>query len=303
MHKRAIRARRGFTLVELLVVIGIIAILVGVLLPSLVAARRAGMSVKCKAALHQIGDAFKMYSVENRGWWPMVKWHPLPGSTPAGAPETLTWQDFLFKYLHRGKDLPIGPFKSDISGVNEIRSDLSQVRFNSPFWGCPAFNGQEYFNPSDDVARYSTGYGMQYYPAAPFPSFGYAVTTAGIATLAVFDAPPGTVRGRFWKGTDWNKNGANRLIVADANQYWIYTSSAQHYKSNFTCEPYFDTTLSGTFVRLDAARHLGTSGLSLKKVLRSKGFNVLFADGHVDGQTPFEAYNSTMGGGYDILAP
>jgi prepilin-type N-terminal cleavage/methylation domain-containing protein/prepilin-type processing-associated H-X9-DG protein len=65
------RTRQAFTLVELLVVIGIIAVLISILLPSLNKARQAAQKVECLSNLRQLGLTLRLYAHANRDYVPV----------------------------------------------------------------------------------------------------------------------------------------------------------------------------------------------------------------------------------------
>ncbi len=69
-HAARPRSRAAFTLVELLVVVGIIAVLIGILLPVLSTAREHAKRTACLSNLHQIGLSIELYANANQGRLP-----------------------------------------------------------------------------------------------------------------------------------------------------------------------------------------------------------------------------------------
>jgi len=79
--RRRIRSSRGFTLVELLIVIAIIAVLIALLIPAVLAARESSRRIECANNISQISKSILQYEVANKGLPPMA--YPWPGKRDA----------------------------------------------------------------------------------------------------------------------------------------------------------------------------------------------------------------------------
>jgi prepilin-type N-terminal cleavage/methylation domain-containing protein/prepilin-type processing-associated H-X9-DG protein len=140
------RSRRavapGFTLVELLVVIGIIAILISFLMPALRKAREAAMSTQCMSNMRQMGLAVQMYVGESKGGF-------LPPyrltSGPSWAPNP-----YFFQYLP-------GFYQKENPGVMMCPADNLMLPISGGMRGAyPRLKSQR----SDVYYSYALNYGL-----------------------------------------------------------------------------------------------------------------------------------------------
>lgn len=83
--------QKAFTLVELLIVIGIIALLISILLPSLARARQQAQAIVCLNNLRQIGTGVLMYTQDNNGYFPRASMTAPMASPIEYNSQNLSW--------------------------------------------------------------------------------------------------------------------------------------------------------------------------------------------------------------------
>jgi prepilin-type N-terminal cleavage/methylation domain-containing protein/prepilin-type processing-associated H-X9-DG protein len=253
--------RRAFTLVELLVVIGIISVLIGILLPTIAGARRHAATVKCASNLRSLGQAIHLYANEQKGYVPTYR------SRYVGN-VVIPWYDQLARYVFNRPPLGGTPATSTIMNQPEFDRSL--------FVSCPAF-GFVKLTGALAVFQTSTGYGINQVPLTP-------LIVADVPVNEYFNyfvqdgATPTSGKGRYFKLTEF-KNPANRAMMADMNGYGGLQAQLQITEPKWTEPPGNADPGDVDYFRHGRIRDYTRSGA-----------NVLFCDGHVDLCTPWQAY-------------
>jgi prepilin-type N-terminal cleavage/methylation domain-containing protein/prepilin-type processing-associated H-X9-DG protein len=302
---------KGFTLVELLVVIGIIALLISILLPTLGRARQSANSVECMSNLRQLGLGIQMYANANQGSLPVGYW-PAEGSNGGFGTE---WDLLVLNALSNKfvTNYQGGTSASAYSQVAQLRklvrdTDTQQSAEDAGITVCeysshprlmPNFDPQNSFYP-DPAITTSTVPLTPYHLAKVRRSSEVVMLFCGAQIQTNQQGAPGI--GAWWGadavgfGLDGNqiiaggastggnggKNGSGGSTSSSTKDYLLFDYPSAHNGSPIDPGPNYDFGGDVNNITPAASSPFQPAGQPRWRHMNNTVCNFLFCDGHVE---------------------